>query len=68
MQTGASILPFRITGTWPFDHVNLWRSFLRRGRGRIVFSNALYPPRGKADKYTIRQRTDKMKLALSGLS
>ena len=67
MQTGAPILPFRITGTWPFDHENLWHAFVRRGRAKIVFGEVLYPPRGKADKHTIRQWTDEMKRALSEL-
>jgi len=67
MEGGAPILPFRITGTWPFDHENLWHAFVRRGRAKIVFGEMLYPPKGKADKHTIRQWTDAMKKALSEL-
>jgi len=37
METGAPILPFRITGTWPFDHVHLWHSLTRRGRAVVRF-------------------------------
>lgn len=49
--TGAPIVPFRISGVWPFDHVHLWRSFLRRSRARVVIGSPLKLPKeapGKA--------------------
>ena len=44
METGAPILPFRITGVWPFDHVHISTSFLRRGRARVTFGELLHLP------------------------
>ncbi len=43
-ETGAPILPFRVGGVWPFDHVHMWRPFLRRGRAWVRFGEPLRPP------------------------
>ncbi len=67
MKTGAPILPFRITGTWPFDHVNLWTSFMVRGRARVKFGTPFYIPEGEDGKHAIRHWTHVMKVALSRL-
>lgn len=67
MQTGAPILPFRITGTWPFDHVKLWRSFLRRGRARVEFGELIHIPKGETAKHAIRHWREVMKAALFAL-
>jgi len=64
METGAPILPFRITGTWPFDHVHLWRPFLRRGRASVCFGSPILLPEGLAGKDAIREWTGTMKHAL----
>jgi len=64
METGAPILPFRITGTWPFDHVHLWRSFLRRGRACVRFGDPISLPEGLAGKDAIREWTGTMKQGL----
>jgi len=64
METGASILPFRITGTWPFDHVHLWHSFLRRGRGSVHFREPISLPEGIAGKNSMRKWTEIMRQAL----
>jgi len=64
METGAPILPFRITGTWPFDHVHLWHSFLRRGRASVRFGAPILLPEGLSGKETIRTWTAIMKQAL----
>jgi len=68
MGTGAPILPFRITGTWPFDHVHLWRSFLRRGRASVRFGEPILLPEGLAGKDAIREWTETMKQALLDLT
>lgn len=64
LKTGAPILPFRITGTWPFDHVHLWRSFLRRGRASVRFGEPILLPEGPSDKDVVRTWTRAMKQAL----
>jgi len=64
MESSAPILPFRITGTWPFDHVHLWRSFLRRGRGCVRFGRPILLPEGLSGKDEIRKWTSAMKQAL----
>ncbi len=48
METGVPILPFRISGVWPFDHVHMSTSFIRRGRARITFGELLHLPKTKA--------------------
>jgi len=67
MQTGAPLLPFRITGTWPFDHVHLSHSFIRRGRGQVVFGAPFSIPAAQNDKAAIRNATELMKQALKRL-
>jgi len=64
METGAPILPFRITGTWPFDHVHLWHSFLRRGRASVRFGEPIRLPEGLAGKDATREWTETMKQAM----
>jgi len=67
MQTGAPIIPFRISGAWPFDHVHLWHSFLRRGRGRVRFGASFSVPHASNDRKAIRKATATMQEALKGL-
>jgi len=67
METGAPILPFRITGTWPFDHVHLTHSFLRRGRGKVRFGEAFSVPHAVGDKKAVRTATKLMQQALKQL-
>jgi len=40
-ETGAPIIPFRVSGVWPFDHVHLWRPFYRRSRAKVVVGEAI---------------------------
>lgn len=35
-ETGATLIPFRVSGVWPFDHIHMWRPFYRRSRARVV--------------------------------
>jgi len=67
MQTGAPLLPFRITGTWPFDHVRLWPAFVRRGRVRIEFGESIHIPSGETGKHAIRHWTRIMQEALRSM-
>ena len=67
METGAPILPFRITGTWPFDHVHLWHSFVRRGRGRVRFGAPFSLPPVANDRQAIQTATRLMQQALKNI-
>jgi len=67
MQTGAPIMPFRISGTWPFDHVHLSHSFLRRGRGRVRFGAPFSVPHVGGNREAIRMATSMMQQALKRL-
>ncbi|HCS12866.1 MAG: 1-acyl-sn-glycerol-3-phosphate acyltransferase [Zetaproteobacteria bacterium CG06_land_8_20_14_3_00_59_53] len=60
METGAPIMPFRITGTWPFDHVHLWHSFQRRGRGMVRFGAPFSIPHAVSDREAVRLATGLM--------
>jgi len=40
--SGAPIIPFRVSGVWPFDHVRLGPSFYRRSRAKVVMGEPLY--------------------------
>lgn len=40
LETGAPLVPFRVTGVWPFDHVHIWRGLLRRSRAQICFGDS----------------------------
>jgi len=55
IETGAPLMPFRIRGVWPFDHVHVWRGLFRRGRPTIRFGNIFYLD-GLSDssKFTLR--------------
>jgi len=39
IETGVPLLPFRVTGVWPFDHVHIWRGLLRRSRASVRFGD-----------------------------
>ncbi len=54
METGAPIIPFRVSGVWPFDHVHVWRPFIRRSRARVVVGDPIELPEGVHGKEGIR--------------
>jgi len=43
-ETGAPMIPFRVSGVWPFDHVHLWRSFYRRSRANVAVGSTIDLP------------------------
>jgi len=49
-ETGAPIIPFRISGVWPFDHVNLWTPFLRRSRARVILGEPIGLPESESGR------------------
>jgi len=40
-ESGAPVVPCRVSGVWPFDHVNLWRSFYCRSRAQVVIGKPI---------------------------
>lgn len=40
-EAGAPVVPFRVSGVWPFDHENLWEPFYRRCRARTVIGEPI---------------------------
>lgn len=38
-ETGAPVLPVRVSGVWPFDHIHLWPPFVRRSRARVAIGD-----------------------------
>jgi len=64
METGAPIIPFRVTGAWPYDHVHMWRPFFCRGRGRVRFGEPMRLPEGLADRQDIRRQVQAMREAI----
>ncbi len=64
METGAPIVPFRVTGAWPYDHVHMWRPFLRRGRGRVHVGRPLQLPGGPVSRQDLRLQVQAMREAI----
>jgi len=67
MESGAPILPFRVTGVWPFDHRHIWRAFFRRGRASVHFGEPIHLPENACGKKAVRYWTEKMKQAIIGI-
>ncbi|MDQ6969884.1 MAG: lysophospholipid acyltransferase family protein [Mariprofundus sp.] len=40
-ETGAPLIPFRVSGVWPFDHIHMWRPFYRRCRAKIIIGEPI---------------------------
>jgi len=67
-ETGAPIIPFRVSGVWPFDHVHLWRPFYRRSRARIVMGEEVVLAKaGQEGKKGIRDDTQMIRHAIRAL-
>ena len=68
LETAAPLLPFRVTGVWPFDHVNIWKGLLRRCRASVHFGDQMELEASHADgKSAIRAGTKQVKRALHAL-
>jgi len=67
--TGAPIIPFRVSGVWPFDHIHIWRSFYRRSRAGIVVGESVaLPEAGQSGKTGIRDDTAIIRHAIRALT
>jgi 1-acyl-sn-glycerol-3-phosphate acyltransferase len=68
LETGAPLLPFRITGVWPFDHVHIWTGLLKRCRASVRFGQIMQLKHvEKAGKSEIRDGVHLVKQALHDL-
>lgn len=67
-ETGAPIIPFRVSGVWPFDHVNMWMPFRRRSRARIVIGEPIHLPERRSDKGSLRKNCEAIGKAIRSLS
>ncbi len=66
-ETGAPIVPFKVSGVWPFDHIHLWRPFYRRSRARIVMGEPFYSA-GEAGREGVHKDMDAIRGAIKALS
>jgi len=64
METGAPIIPFRVSGVWPFDHVHIWKQFIFRNRARINFGEPVRLPEAVSGKEAVRAGVEAMAKAL----
>ena len=68
LETGAPLLPFRITGVWPFDHVNIWRGLLKRCRASVRFGGQMQLEASNPDgKSNVRSGAKRVKQTLHAL-
>ncbi|MDX8408205.1 MAG: lysophospholipid acyltransferase family protein [Mariprofundaceae bacterium] len=66
-ETGAPIIPFRVSGVWPFDHIHVWRPFLRRSRARVVIGDPIVLPETVEGRAGTRQCSDAIARAIRRL-
>ena len=66
-ETGATIIPFRVSGVWPFDHIHVWRPFFRRSRARIVIGEPIVLPESVEGRAGTRQCSDAIAKAIRRL-
>lgn len=68
LETGAPLLPFRVTGVWPFDHVNIWAGLLKRSRAILSFGRVYaLELSGETRKAKIRAGVSQIKESLHAL-
>ncbi len=67
-ETGAPMIPFRVSGVWPFDHVHLWRPFYRRSRARVVVGEPLALIQSAEGKEGLRDDTQVIRHAIRRLA
>ncbi len=67
-ETGAPILPFRVSGVWPFDHVHMWRPFLRRSKARVVFGEPFRLELPEDGREVVRRGCDRIREAIHALA
>ncbi len=67
-ETGAPIIPFRVSGVWPFDHIHLWRPFYRRSRASVVVGDEIDLMQSSEGKQGLRDDTQIIRHAIRQLA
>ncbi len=67
-ETGAPIIPFRVSGVWPFDHIHMWRPFYRRCRAKLVIGEAIHLPKDNIGKQGLHDDSKLIRHAILNLS
>ena len=68
LETDAPLLPFRITGVWPFDQINIWKGLLKRSRATIQFGDMMQLESTETpDRSDIRAGTERVNEVLHRL-
>jgi len=65
--TGAAIIPFRVSGVWPFDHINLWEPFYRRCRAKVIIGTPFQLSNTETGKQGIHDDTKIIRHAILSL-
>lgn len=67
-ETGAPIIPFRVSGVWPFDHIHIWKPILRRSRAQITVGIPIVLPEAVQGRAGIRACSDAIAKAIRKLT
>ena len=67
-ESGAPIIPLRISGVLPFDHVHLWRSFYRRSRAQVVIGKPISLPEVSEGRAGLHEDTALIRHAICELA
>ena len=62
--TGAPIIPFRVGGVWPFDHIHMWRPIFRPSRAWVRFGAPLFVRADPHDRQALREATEQLRRAM----
>ncbi len=65
--TGAPIVPFRVGGVRPFDHVHLWRPILCPSRAWVRFGAPLSVHADPHDRKALAEATERLRRAILAL-
>jgi len=66
-ESGAPIIPFHISGVWPFDHIHLWPPFYRRSRAKVIVGEPIYLNNGMNGKQGLHDDTQIIRHAILSL-
>ncbi|PIW47838.1 MAG: 1-acyl-sn-glycerol-3-phosphate acyltransferase [Zetaproteobacteria bacterium CG12_big_fil_rev_8_21_14_0_65_54_13] len=67
-ESGAPVVPLRVSGVLPFDHVHLWRSFYRRSRAEVVIGKPILLPDACAGRQGLDDDTHMIRHAICELA
>lgn len=62
--SGAPIVPFRVGGVWPFDHIHMWRPIFRPSRAWVRFGDPLFVRADPHDRQALREAMAQLRRAI----